>query len=101
MKLTGFEEGGEHDLFWVEDYPADNPNCDKGTKKKDDWDSNRTNTCYRNKKDVYKVDFSCWDNTFTDTYLCLTLGCTIDINHREKGNGGETMPYSKHTGERR
>lgn len=57
MKLTGFEEGGEHDLFWVEDYPADNPNCDKGIKKKDDWDSNRTNICYRNKKDVYKVDF--------------------------------------------
>lgn len=91
MQLDGFAEAKKYTLYWVEDYFTNDPNYDKGTKKKPDWDSVRKNGRYRDekKKDEKNTELRAVSEIYGITpqevkeasYVCATLGWKADPNY--------------------
>lgn len=77
MALEGYP--GASNLKWIEDYPTDDPNYDKGTKLKGNaWDSDMTNLRYREtisrNETVYNLSGATIGNT---KYICFALGYEV------------------------
>lgn len=86
MKLDDFADAKIYTLYWVEDYFTNDPNYDKGTKKKGDaWESGKTNQRYRYARDyggeIYAIT---GDDVDEAPYVCATLGWYSDYIILEK-----------------
>lgn len=91
MQLDNFAEAKKYALYWVEDYFTNDPDYDKGTYKKPNWESNRTNGRYRDekKKDMETTETHPVSEIYGITpddvnkapYVCVTLGWRADPNY--------------------
>jgi hypothetical protein len=77
MALGGYP--GASNLKWIEDYPTDDPNYDKGTKLKGTvWDADRTNLRYEEtiSQNAYIYNLSGAVNQ-SEKYICFALGYEV------------------------
>ena len=87
LALSGYSDAKIHELFWAEDYIANDIHYDKGTRLKGtSWYSDRTNQRYRDVRengmpgDYFLLDFEGADTKYftttnnVSTYLSLTIG---------------------------
>lgn len=77
MALGGYP--GASNLKWIEDYPTNDPNYDKGTKLKGNaWDTDKTNLRYREtisqNATIYNLSGATSDY---ERYICFALGYEI------------------------